>query len=74
MYQYLKIGIRQLLKDKTYTIVNLIGLVIGMTSVILIFYTLKHELNFDHFHTEIEQIYRVAQHNHTSDGIQLPIP
>lgn len=70
MYQYLKIGIRQLLKDKTYSIVNLIGLVIGMTSVILIFYTLKHELNFDHFHTDADQIYRVVQHNHTSDGIQ----
>lgn len=70
MYQYLKIGIRQLLKDKTYSIVNLIGLVIGMTSVILIFYTLKHELSFDHFHTDSKQIYRVVQHNHTSDGIQ----
>lgn len=70
MYQYLKIGIRQLLKDKTYTIVNLIGLVIGMTSVILIFYTLRHELNFDHFHSEAKQIHRVVHHNHTSDGLQ----
>lgn len=70
MYQYLKIGIRQLLKDKTYAIVNLTGLVIGMTSVILIFYTLRHELNFDHFHSEAEQIYRVVHHNHTSDGVQ----
>ena len=69
-FNHLRIVFRLLLQNRAYTLINVLGLGIGMTGAIVIFYTLRHETGFDRFHSNSENIYRVVQHNHTSEGTQ----
>ncbi len=54
---YFKIAIRQLLKNKVFSVINISGLAIGMASVILILLWVKHQVSFDNFHTKKDRIY-----------------
>jgi putative ABC transport system permease protein len=56
---YLKIGFRNLLKNKTYTAINLLGLTIGVASTVLLFFYIQHQLSFDSFHQSKDTVYRV---------------
>jgi putative ABC transport system permease protein len=54
-----KIAIRNILKDKTYSAINVLGLTIGITcSMFLLMYILD-ELSYDRYHKNAENIYRV---------------
>lgn len=56
----LLIALRNIRKDKTYSLLNVAGLTIGITcSVFLLLYILD-ELSFDRYHTNANQIYRVV--------------
>ncbi len=57
---YLLIAYRNLLKNKIYTGINILGLTLGLTCCSLIFLQVKDELNYDKFWPEQEQIHRVA--------------
>lgn len=59
LISYLKIAFRNLLKNKIYTAINLAGLAFGIASAFLIFTYINEELNYDRFHREAENIYRV---------------
>lgn len=54
---YLKIAVRQLLKNKTFSFINIIGLSIGMAAVILLLLWVRSELTYDNFHTKRDRIY-----------------
>jgi len=56
---YIKTPLRFLLKHKSYALINIAGLSIGLFSCLLIFYFLHHELTFDQQHERRNQIYRV---------------
>jgi len=56
----LKIAIRYLLKDRFYSILNIIGLSIGVSASLLIVLYIVNELSYDNFHNDAERIYRVA--------------
>jgi len=56
----LRISLRNILKDKSYTILNVLGLTIGITcSIFLVLYILD-ELSYDRYHSKAENIYRVV--------------
>ncbi|PZX51343.1 ABC transporter permease [Algoriphagus chordae] len=57
---YLKIAIRNLLKNKVYTAINVLGLTLGFMCCMLIFLHVKDELSYDKFIPNHENIYRVA--------------
>jgi putative ABC transport system permease protein len=57
---YLKIAARNLLKHKAYSLINVLGLAIGMACCILILLYVRHELSYDRHHENAERIYRVA--------------
>ena len=57
---YLKIGLRNLSKHLTISLINLTGLALGMTSVIIIYLFVQDEVSYDKFHKESENIYRIA--------------
>jgi len=62
MFQnYIKIAIRNLTKNKIYTIINVLGLTVGMTCFILIALYVQYELSYDQQHEKADQIYRIAQ-------------
>jgi putative ABC transport system permease protein len=56
---HLRSTIRNLAKRKGYTLLNLGGLVIGMTSCLLIFHYVSYERSYDDFHPKAKQIARL---------------
>ncbi|HYE55975.1 MAG TPA: ABC transporter permease, partial [Chitinophagaceae bacterium] len=60
MFQtYLKIAWRNIWKNKGYSITNILGLAIGMCCTILILLWVHDEMNWDKFHPNYKQVYRV---------------
>src|SRR4028119_453352 len=60
MFQnYLKISWRNLFKNKGFSLVNLLGLTIGITCSILLFLWVQDELGYDKFHKNYNSIYKV---------------
>jgi putative ABC transport system permease protein len=53
-------AIRNLLKHKGYLFINIIGLAIGLASFIFITFYVIHELSWDRFHSQHENIYRLV--------------
>jgi putative ABC transport system permease protein len=56
---YLKIAFRNLLKNKSYTFINIFGLAMGIACCVLILLFVRDELSYDRFHEKGEGIYRV---------------
>jgi ABC-type antimicrobial peptide transport system permease subunit len=53
---YLKIGWRNLVKNKGYSLINIGGLAMGMAFALVIGLWIQHELSFDTFHMNAERI------------------
>jgi putative ABC transport system permease protein len=56
---YFKIAFRNLVKNKFYTSINIIGLAAGLATCLLIFLYILDELSFDKYNTNANRIYRV---------------
>lgn len=59
---YLKIAYRHLLKNKVFSLINILGLAIGMASCLLILQYVSFELSYDDFRRP--DIYRIVQLNY----------
>lgn len=59
---YFKVAFRNLLKNKVYTIINLLGLGIAITASLFLFKYVGYERSFDRFHANSDNIYRVTTH------------
>jgi len=57
---YFKIAWRTLLRQKTYTAINVVGLTLGISAAILIFTLVSYQLSFDNFHPDKDRIYRIT--------------
>jgi putative ABC transport system permease protein len=57
LFNYLKISIRHLWKNKIYSSINITGLSAGITVCMLILLFVSHEYSFDKFHKNIDNIY-----------------
>ncbi|MEM9986718.1 MAG: ABC transporter permease, partial [Bacteroidota bacterium] len=57
---YLRTAWRNLLRSRAYTLINLLGLALGMASCLLIVLYVQHELGYDHFHEQKDRIYRIS--------------
>ena len=57
---YLKIAFRNIRKQKSYTLINVSGLAIGLSCCILIMLWVQDELLFDRFHENLDRIYRIV--------------
>lgn len=60
LISYIKIGIRSLLKNRIYGIINIVGLAVGMAGCILIALFVQDEFSYDRFHNNHQNIYRLA--------------
>ncbi|MFN3849137.1 MAG: ABC transporter permease [Spirosomataceae bacterium] len=63
-----KVALRNLLRNKGFTIINIVGLAIGIASAILLFSIVNYELSFDTFHKKANRIYRIVREDITPDG------
>ena len=57
---YFKIAVRNLLLHKGYSLINIIGLSIGMMCTILILLWVQDELRYDRFHENANDLYRLV--------------
>ena len=66
---YLLVTLRTLRKQKLFSIINILGLTIGMTTSVLILMWVQDELSYDNFHKDVGQIYRVYEYQtYSGDG------
>jgi len=59
---YLKIGWRVLKKNKLYTILNVLGLTMGVSGFLMIMLFIQDEVNYDRFYPESESVFRITSH------------
>ena len=57
---YLNVAIRNLVRHKVYSFINIFGLAIGIAACLLISFYVKDELNYDAYHEDSDRIFRVA--------------
>ena len=60
LQNFFKTAVRGLLKNKTYSFLNIAGLAIGMACSIMILLWVQNELSYDRFHKNANEIYRVT--------------
>ena len=58
---YFKIAWRNIKRHKAYSIINILGLAIGIASCLLILQYVSFELSYENFQTNKDRIYRVEQ-------------
>lgn len=57
---YFRVAFRNILKQKFYSVINIVGLTVGIVATLFIILYIQDELSYDRFHTNIDQLYRVG--------------
>src|ERR1051326_5299414 len=66
---YFKTAFRNLLRNTTFSVINIVGLAIGIATSVLLLLWSQDELSFDAFHSKADRIYRVNA-NFINDGVK----
>ncbi len=56
---YIKVGLRSLWKNKTFSFINIFGLAASMSICLLIMLMLADQREYDQFHTDKDRVYRI---------------
>ena len=65
---HLKTAFRSLRAQRSYTLLNITGLAIGMAGALLVFLFVNHHLSTDGHHAQFDRIFRVVTDMHLDDG------
>lgn len=65
---YLKVGYRSLRRESKFTLINLIGLAMGLAIFFTIIQLVNHEYSYDTFHSKGDRIFEVIQVFENADG------
>ena len=57
---YLKIAWRNLIRNKTFSIINVVGLSVGMTCCMLLLLYIRSELTYDKHHEHVDNLYMLS--------------
>ena len=57
---YFKISVRNLLRHKSYSAINIVGLAVGLAAFLLINQYVAYERSYDNYHRDVDQIYRLT--------------
>jgi len=66
---YFKIALRNLLKNKALSIINISGLAMGMVACLLILQYVSYEMSFEDFHSKKDNVFRLLRKYEGKDGI-----
>src|ERR1700741_4998712 len=64
---YIKIAFRSFWKHKVFTLINIVGLTIGISASLVIYLIVHYDFTFDKFHKDSDRIYRVVS-NYSFQG------
>ncbi len=59
---YLKTAFRNLIRHKSFTFINLMGLAVGLSTFLFIALWIYDEATYDRFHKDVDRIYEVFEH------------
>jgi len=65
---FFKLVGRSLVRDRQFSLLNLVGLSIGLACAILIFLWINNERSYDKFHKNNARLYQVMQNEYSGDG------
>ncbi|MEA5138726.1 ABC transporter permease [Arcicella rigui] len=65
---YLKIAIRNLLRNKVFSAINIVGLALGIATCVVIMLFVYDELSYDRFNEKADRIFRVVFKASINDG------
>ena len=69
MFQnYFKTAFRNFSRRKVFTVINIMGLALGISSCLLIYLYVSYEMSFDSFHPDKKNIYRLVSDIQISSG------
>ena len=57
---YFTIAVRNMMRNKAYSIINIAGLSVGIACCLMLALYIQDEANFDRHHKDAERIYRVT--------------
>jgi putative ABC transport system permease protein len=66
---FFKIAYRNILRNKGFSIINISGLAIGMTSAMMILLWVKNEMSYDNFYKNSNRLYQAWNKDKGSDGM-----
>lgn len=68
---YIKIAFRNVLKNKISSVVNILGLTLGITTGLSVFLIIQYENDYDIFHSRRDRIFRVVRHEKSPVGDEI---
>jgi len=66
---YFITALRNLYKNKIFSLINVLGLSVGLASFVLISLYVYHECSMDRFHTKADRIYRIVEDLRTENEL-----
>ncbi|MEP2671589.1 MAG: ABC transporter permease [Cyclobacteriaceae bacterium] len=58
---YFKSSIRNILRERYFSLINIVGLALGISVCLLIWSYVRFEMSYDNFHSNLDRLYRVNQ-------------
>ncbi len=74
LHNYFKIAFRNLWRNKAFSVINVFGLAIGLTTCVLIMLYVADEIRYDKHHTDGDRIYRIASEVKGEKWVAAPAP
>lgn len=71
---YYKIGWRNIVRNKAYSLINISGLTLGLSLAIVIFWIVRFEYSFDDFHTNIDRLYQIRSYDRFGNQANSHVP
>ncbi|HEV8514858.1 MAG TPA: ABC transporter permease [Cyclobacteriaceae bacterium] len=65
---YLLIALRVMARNRVYTVINVLGLTLGLSACIIVFIVINHEFSFDRFHADRDRIFRLKTSDEAHPG------
>ena len=70
LLNHIRFSTRVFLKDKFFSILNILGLALGIAVGIVLLLILQHDLSYDRYHVNHENVYRLGGHL-TATGVEF---
>ncbi|MCW3092857.1 MAG: hypothetical protein JWP81_3926 [Ferruginibacter sp.] len=75
---YFKIALRNIIRYKGYSVINITGLAIGIAACLLLFMVIRYEMSYDKFQPNYYRIHRVVTQDKFAEGVTynpgVPVP
>ena len=72
-WNYIKSAYRNFIRNKFYTLINILGLSIGLVAFIFILFYLKDEIGYDKYHEKYQQIHRIDSEFNINNKVEKGI-